>query len=332
MTSELRDESPEVIAESLMEETRSERLVRRTQRALVTSKSRVESVLSVSQTVKRIKVDRDQFFGVWDYVIIVLSLASLVTMFMQLNRGITLELAKLLNLFDLITCAIFFVDFLIRLSLAPSKLQYLRWGWIDLISSIPTLEQLRFGRIFRLIRILRAVKGAVASTRQIKLRDPFLSAVMIYFLCVFLGATSVLYLEAEVEGSNIRSARDAIWWAMVTVTTVGYGDFTPVTDEGRILAVTLMSAGIGLFGVFSVQCTQYLLKRWQDDESDKLEEIHTELGVVKAELLSVHHKLNTLTELISRQRRGPHVAQDAQVESTLSPLPRDLEDDHRGDG
>jgi len=286
----------------------------------------------VSKTVTRIKkVDREQFFGVWDYVIIVLSIASLLTMLMQLNRDVSPELTKLLHLFDWITCAIFFVDFLIRLTLAPSKSGYLRWGWIDLISSIPALEQLRWGRIFRLVRILRAIRGAVASTKKMKLQDPFLSAVMIYFLCVFLGATSVLYLEAEIEGSNIKSARDAIWWAMVTVTTVGYGDFTPVTNEGRLLAVALMSAGIGLFGVFSVQCTQYLLKRWQDDESDKLSEIQTELGVVKSELQSVRDTLSTLTEMLSVQRDQQQNTRVHREEHALTSLPTDQEDDPQAD-
>jgi voltage-gated potassium channel len=155
---------------------------------------------------------------------------------------------------------------------------------------------------------------------------------MIYFLCVFLGATSVLYLEAEVDGSNIRSARDAIWWAMVTVTTVGYGDFTPVTNEGRLLAVTLMSAGIGLFGVFSVQCTQYLLKRWQDDEDDKLGEIQTELSRVKAELNSVKYTLTSLTELLSTRYERPQDRQSSREEMTATHLPTVQEGDHQEDG
>ena len=337
MEEKLLSHPDQTYSDELKIQASSDAISHRARRALVTSKARVESLLSVSQTVKRIKkvttLDREQFFGVWDYIIVTLSLVSLLTMFMQLNRNTSPELVKLLHLFDWITCAVFFADFIIRLSLAPSKLAYLRWGWIDLISSIPALEQLRFGRIFRLVRILRAIRGAVASTKKVKLRDPFLSAVMIYFLCVFLGATSVLYLEAEVDGSNIKNARDAIWWAMVTVTTVGYGDFTPVTDEGRLLAVTLMSAGIGLFGVFSVQCTQYLLKRWQDDEVDKLEEIQTELSVVKTELISVQHTLNTLTEMMLLhydQTRG--LQEVSEEDSAVNPLPINQEGGRQADG
>ena len=269
--------------------------------------------LFISKAIQRIRaatdLDREQLFGMWDYLIISLSIASMFMIFMQLHRDLSPELTKLLRVFDWVTCAFFFIDFLLRLVVATSKRAYLKWGWIDLISSIPMLEAFRWGRVFRLIRIVRAVRGAVKSTQKIKVSDPFLSAVMIYSLCVFLGAASVLYLEAGVPGSNIKSARDAIWWAMVTVTTVGYGDFTPVTNEGRLLAVILMSSGIGLFGVFSVQCTQYLLKRWHDDEDHKIEQIQSELAEVRRELQQVHQLLRCI-----RDQGGP------------PPSPRELKD------
>ena len=99
--------------------------------------------LFISKAIQRIRaatdLGREQLFGMWDYLIISLSIASMFMIFMQLHRDLSPELTKLLRVFDWVTCAFFFIDFLLRLVVATSKRAYLKWGWIDLISSIPML-------------------------------------------------------------------------------------------------------------------------------------------------------------------------------------------------
>ena len=256
------------------------------------------SVRQVLAEVKRYTEDRaEEFFGVWDYLIITLSVLSLLIIFAQLYPNISPEMIKLIQLFDLIICGIFLLDFSLRFTLARSKKAYLKWGWIDLISSLPMFDQLRVGRLFRLVRVVRAMRGALLGTKKLerKLQDPFVSVALISFICVFLGALSVLYLEAGVEGGNIKSARDAIWWALVTVTTVGYGDCTPVTNEGRFLAVILISAGIGLFGLFSVQCTQYLLREREKSEEETMERIEREIQQLRVDVSELKALLEKTT-------------------------------------
>jgi voltage-gated potassium channel len=115
---------------------------------------------------------------------------------------------------------------------------------------------LRAGRLLRLIRLLRVIR-AFRSTRHLvnhifanKAQGAFTSISVIAILLVIFSAIGILQVEKD-PNSNIKTAEDAIWWAYVTITTVGYGDKFPVTTEGRIIAGILMTAGVGLFGTFT---------------------------------------------------------------------------------
>jgi voltage-gated potassium channel len=154
-------------------------------------------------------------------------------------------------------CVIFLADFLLNLVRARDKLAYLKWGWIDLISSIPTIDALRWGRAVRLVRVIRVLRGV----RSMKRLAPFilarrgeatlLAAVLLSILMIVFASIAILQLEGDVAGANITTAQDAIWWAYGTITTVGYGDRYPVTTGGRMLAVTLMTTGLALFGTWT---------------------------------------------------------------------------------
>jgi voltage-gated potassium channel len=132
----------------------------------------------------------------------------------------------------------------------------MRWGWIDLISSIPAVSYLRAGRVLRLIRLLRLIR-AFRSTQSFmhhvfknKAQGAFTSVSIFAVLLIIFSSIAILQVEQD-PTSNIKSAEDAIWWSYVTITTVGYGDRYPVTTEGRIIAAVLMTAGVGLFGTFT---------------------------------------------------------------------------------
>jgi voltage-gated potassium channel len=164
---------------------------------------------------------------------------------------------EILSYADTVVCGFFLVDFLRSLYRAPNKLQYFAtWGWIDLISSIPAIDVFRLGRtarIFRIIRVLRGVKSARALAHYVAGRrtESTVYATMLFSLLLVLSC-SIAVLEFEVPaGGNINSAQDAMWWAVSTMTTVGYGDRYPTTSEGRLVAVFLMAAGVGVFGMLS---------------------------------------------------------------------------------
>jgi voltage-gated potassium channel len=83
-----------------------------------------------------------------------------------------------------------------------------------------------------------------------KAEGTFTSVGVIALLLVIFSALAILQVEDD-PNSNIKTAEDALWWAYVTITTVGYGDRFPVTTEGRLIASLLMTAGVGLFGTFA---------------------------------------------------------------------------------
>ena len=191
-----------------------------------------------------------------EIAVLVLSVYVLGALLAQTVFHVPGEVSLLLDRIDTFVCIIFLADFAIRFRRAPSKLAFMKWGWIDLISSIPAYDFLRWGRmvrIVRIIRILRAFRSArhlVAFLYRRRSRGLALTVVLTAFVLVIFSSIAVLAFEDESE-SNIRTPFDAVWWAISTMTTVGYGDKVPVTVEGKIVAMILMVTGVGLFGVLT---------------------------------------------------------------------------------
>lgn len=193
----------------------------------------------------------------YDLFIVALSLYVLLALAAETFIPLSVGTRDILRDADNGICGIFLADFSVRLLRAPRKLAYLRWGWIDLISSIPGVEALRWGRAVRLVRLLRLLR-AVRSMRRLtffilerRAEATFLAAALISILMVVFSSVAVLQFEGGVEGANIKTPQDAVWWAYATITTVGYGDRYPVTAAGRIVAATLMTVGVGLFGTWT---------------------------------------------------------------------------------
>lgn len=175
------------------------------------------------------------------------------------------ETSKLLTFFDYFICAFFFIEFCYRFIKADNKLAFMKWGWIDLLSSIPMIDYLRAGRILRLIRLFRVIR-AFRSTKQLlnhifsnKAKGALTSVSILAVLLIIFSAIAILEVEND-PNSNIKTAEDAIWWTYTTITTVGYGDKYPVTTEGRILAMVLMTFGVGFFGTFTAYIASIFVK------------------------------------------------------------------------
>jgi voltage-gated potassium channel len=178
-------------------------------------------------------------------------------MAIQAAMNLDPEVRAVLDYADYFTCVLFFADFIASLWLSQNRWQYLAgWGWLDLLSSIPTLEAARWGRVarvarvFRVLRGLRATKILASAVLRRRAQNTFLVASLAAVLLIVFCSIAVLQFEDNPE-ANIKTAEDAIWWAFSTVTTVGYGDRYPMTSEGRFVAIILMCAGVGLFGTFS---------------------------------------------------------------------------------
>lgn len=212
-------------------------------------------------------------FGFLNLAVLVLSVYVLGALIIDITFKLSEETTTLLNYIDIGICIFFFVEFCIRFYQAENKWQFMRWGWIDLISSIPMVNFLRAGRLFRLIRIIRVfkafrtTKSFVSHVFRNKAQGTFASATILAILLIIFSSIAILQVE-NAPNSNIKTAEDAIWWAYVTITTVGYGDKFPVTTEGRIIASFLMTAGVGLFGTFTAYIASLFVS---DNKTEKKE-------------------------------------------------------------
>jgi voltage-gated potassium channel len=156
--------------------------------------------------------------------------------------------------------------------------RYPRRAWFDLLLiaisppfGVPAAMQ---GiRSLRLLRLLRALRAFGVAAMGLKLAQRYFGQKKFHYLLlvacatVALGAVVVFRLEAD-ENKSIRHFGDALWWAITTVTTVGYGDIFPVTPEGRLVAVVLMLTGIGVIGVFTATVASLLLEEQQTQNPD----------------------------------------------------------------
>ena len=203
--------------------------------------------------------------NLFNIIILVLSLYVLISLIVTTFFVLSDEVTVLLNYIDNVICIIFLVDFAIRFKKANNKLVFMKWGWIDLISSIPYIDFLRAGRVLRLIRLIRVFR-AFKATKLIfehinrnKKQSALTSVALISFLMVIFSSIAILQFEKDVN-SNIKTAEDAIWWSYVTITTVGYGDKFPITTEGRVIGAVLMTMGVGIFGTFTALVSSWFIQ------------------------------------------------------------------------
>lgn len=209
----------------------------------------------------------------------ILFLAAYATQILARPGGL---LSALCELVLWVTWAVFLVDYVIRLTLAEH-----RWRWfyrhlLDLaIVVLPMLRPLRLMRFFTVLAILGRGTGTMLRGRVV------LYTVGATVLTVFIAALAVL--DAERGVGNIKTFGDAIWWAFVTITTVGYGDFYPVTFAGRFVAVGLMVGGLALIGVVTATLASWIVERVSDQSAAQanvaserqVEELRAELGELK---------------------------------------------------
>jgi voltage-gated potassium channel len=193
----------------------------------------------------------------------------------------------LLDTVDYVVCGIFFVDFLVSLATSPNRTRYfLTWGWLDLLSSVPALPVARLGRVARLLRIFRLIRGIRATKIFVSLlmarraENAFLAACLVALMMVVCCGGAMLHFEAGHPEANIRTAEDAMWWGVTTLTTVGYGDRFPVTTEGRIVAAVLMIVGLGLFGTLSGFVAAWFLGTPSRRE-DNADEVRSEIAYLR---------------------------------------------------
>lgn len=236
-----------------------------------------------------------------------LSLVNLVLVYVVRDESLDTVLLVMNGLIS----AILLIDFLYRLFSAPSKVDYVlrQYGWADLLSSLP-LHQVKVFRLFRLLRLsvllrengYRNLRGSLIRNRA---GSALLSLLLLGILVLEFGSLWVLALEENAPDAKITSASDAIWYVLVTISTVGYGDEFPVTTGGRLLGAVVIVIGVGIFGTF----TGYLANRFLAPKPPLVEAAD-----------STHARVEKLRELMAQQQ-----AAIDELDAILSKRPRNRE-------
>jgi voltage-gated potassium channel len=223
----------------------------------------------------------------------ILSILNLVMMYAFQDQA----LDYVLMIMNAPLTLIFFIDFLYRFKTAPDRSYYFwrNWGWADLLASLP-FQQTKILRVFRLIKVYRLLKeyGAKNIGRAIikdRAGSALLMLLLIGILVLEFGSLEMLRLEADVPGSNITTASDALWYIIVTMSTVGYGDQYPITNPGRVLGTVIIVVGVGIFGTL----TGYLANLFLSPPAKKEED---ESGASS----SVQQRLTVLKDLVAQQQ------------------------------
>lgn len=160
--------------------------------------------------------------------------------------------------------AAFAVDYAARLALAPDRCRWFMHHLLDLAAvALPMLRPLRLLRLLTLFGVLQRSAGTALRGR--------ITVYTVGSVCllIFVAALAVLDAERGVAGSSIRSFGDALWWATVTITTVGYGDLSPVSPVGRVVAVLLMVGGVALIGVVTATLASWIVGLVAEEQAEQ---------------------------------------------------------------
>ena len=271
--------------------------------------------MTVREDLGEIRSAHSNAYNIFILVLTIGSLAIMALLLLPLDQ----QTLDLLRAYDNMICLVFLADFAGNLLASkPRERYFIRdRGWLDLIGSVPSFGffpaagLLRLARLSRLARIGRILGG---SNRKALIHDVITNrssyAVVITLLSalVVLGSASVLVLQFESKSpdANIETGGDALWWGLVTITTVGYGDFYPVTALGRLTGVFVMFAGIGIIGALA-SILASLLVASPEPEPDapqdaaeapepasvarSLDAVTTQLADLQAEVLSLRAAL-----------------------------------------
>ena len=212
----------------------------------------------------------------WEMFVFGLAILSIANMFIVAFARLD-EVGTVVLVVDTVLSVIFLADFLARLKSARDKRLYFvqGLGFLDLVSCFPLLRWARIVRIIRVIHKLRSEGGMSRVARDLGEARASSSLLLVVFIAILVwefGSELILAIEARDANGNIRTASDALWYSLVTMSTVGYGDRYPVTNLGRIVGSGIIIVGVGLFGTL----TGFLANAFLAPRSPKTVEVPSE--------------------------------------------------------
>ena len=244
----------------------------------------------------------------YELFILLLSILSILNLVVFIIPKIDPVVEGVVVIIDGFITLIFILDFLYRFFTAESKREYFfrNWGWADFLASIP-IPQFKVFRIFRIVRALRLLRmygwrAMVNEVRENRASSALYLTIFTVIIVLEFGGMGIVFAEAYDIDSNIKTAGDGIWWAFVTITTVGYGDLFPVTSLGRFMGFFVMVLGVGTFAVLTGFLANVFLSPGDGNSLEQVETTdHNEEMSEFRRLWHEQEKVNTL--LITKLER-----------------------------
>jgi voltage-gated potassium channel len=211
-------------------------------------------------------VDENTWHRHTQVLLMVASLLYLVAYSWRVIGDLTGPAHAVMTVVILATWAVFIIDYLVRLSLARDRASWFR-------SHLGTLA-IALIPVFRLVLLLRALTHVpgLRPSAGTRLR----TQIMVYgigagVLLIYIASVAVLEVERHAPDGNIETFFEAVWWACVTITTTGYGDFYPVTAPGRVIGTGVMFSGVALAGIITAALASWILERAARNNNDDAE-------------------------------------------------------------
>jgi len=215
------------------------------------------------ETIRRVVESTDHFSGkVFTFTIQSLIIVSLITFSIDTLPDLSQQTKTYLRVTEIITVAIFTIEYLLRIFISERKIKFIFsfYGLVDLAAILPfyiasgiDLRAIRVFRLLRLVRILKLLKYSKAIDRFYRalvivkeelVLFGFVTAIMIY-----LSAVGIYYFENPIQPEVFKSVFHSLWWAVTTLTTVGYGDMYPITAGGKLFTFVVLMIGLGIVAV-----------------------------------------------------------------------------------
>ncbi|MBN7820352.1 potassium channel family protein [Bowmanella yangjiangensis] len=251
--------------------------------------------------------------GAFDIGMMVLSLVAVINICVLILADLPKDVRSYLLFMDTLICFLFLIHFSYHILVAHDRIAYFKSHWIDFVASIPLIEPFRLARFLQVLRVVRLLK----QTRHLALpslkdRIQTTLATMMVTLVILIGAAglSIYLIEHDLPGANITTAEDAIWWSLVTISTVGYGDFYPISTAGRLVSVLLIISGVSLFGVISGYIASFFITPEEKDQlavqNRRIHRIHDQVEHLQEQIDHIQQMLVKLTTDKQQDKAPPN--------------------------
>lgn len=226
---------------------------------------------------KRVKdlefTENEKAEWIYDAVAGIMALIAIIIVMLSISDSLTEKEIRYIRIGDNIIYIVFVLDYLFRLIISKNKKTFFMNNIIDLIAILPyaVIFPFKYGNFIKLIRVITYLWRLVENIKEILFTSDFIYAFGITIVTTIIGSIAIYIVESK-NNVGMRNYGDALWWSIVTVTTVGYGDITIVTTVGRIIASILMITGIGFLGMVTSTMATYFFYRYTEKKTPISEE------------------------------------------------------------